>query len=213
MANHYEKNKRLYMRETDCGILILAGGSSSRLGQPKQLLPYHDKTLLEHTVDEAIATNMFPIALVLGANHDLILPIVEHKHITIVLNEEWREGMASSIRVGLSALLTQTPALQNVVIALCDQPFISSSLLLQLWKAKEESGKRIIASFYNNTAGVPSLFNCKYFNSLLMLQGNDGAKKLLFAHPNDVEAIPFPPGAVDIDTTEDYERLLQTMKL
>jgi molybdenum cofactor cytidylyltransferase len=90
----------------------------------------------------------------------------------------------------------------------CDQPFASASLLNDLIAAHEETLKGIIASGYNNTLGTPVLFNKKYFDDLLKLQGAEGAKKIIMKYADDVATVPFPMGAVDIDTIEDYDSLL-----
>ncbi|WP_069659043.1 nucleotidyltransferase family protein [Arcticibacter eurypsychrophilus] len=188
----------------DTGILILAAGSSSRLGRPKQLLPYQDKTLLQHITDEAIKANLHPIILITGAFSDEIAAPILQKEIEIIHNDQWQQGMASSIVAGLSHLILLNSDIKGVIIAVCDQPFITAYLLLNLIKMKTDSGKGIVACSYSNTIGTPVLFDHHYFNALLQLTGEEGAKKLVKQNEHDVATIPFPKGDIDIDTEEDY---------
>ena len=192
------------MQTTDCGIIILAAGSSSRLGQPKQLLVYKNKNLLQHAIDEATAINTGEVMVVVGAKNDEIVSKIYTKSVQIVHNENWSEGMSSSIRAGLSALLKENTFLASVIIMLCDQPFVSTQLLNEIYEAKRTNNKGIVACFYKETAGVPALFASKYFAQLLSLQGNEGAKKIVMMNGDDVATIPFPLGETDIDTMQDY---------
>lgn len=193
---------------TETGIVILAAGSSSRLGKPKQLLQWKGKTLIERTVDEATAALLFPIVVITGAEAENVSAVLQNKKATIVKNEAWQLGMASGIATGVEAALSQQKNLKAVIIAVCDQPFVSSTLFQRLLQKKEESGKAIAACAYANTVGTPVLFDEKYFGVLQELSGTDGAKKLLKRYAGDVDTISFEEGAVDIDTEEDYRKLL-----
>jgi molybdenum cofactor cytidylyltransferase len=188
------------------GLIILAAGQSSRMGQPKQQLLYQGSSLLQHTVNVALQSPYRPVIVVLGAFADDILPTIAPKPIDVIINTKWEEGMASSIRAGID-YLQKTPDISNVLIMLCDQPHISSRLLTDLVRKKAQGDKGIVACVYNNTTGVPVLFDKKYFPELLLLTGQEGAKKLLAAHSGDIATIDFPLGAVDIDTMEDYNKI------
>ena len=187
------------------GIIILAAGSSSRLGKPKQNLVYKGQTLLQRAVATAAASVCRPVIIVLGANEEMIKPTIESDNINIIHNPDWQEGMASSISSGITALQKIEPEADSVVLMLCDQPFVDAALLDQLVQKKSAEG--IVASSYNDTIGAPVLFGAAYFNELLLLKGQEGAKKLLLKYPDDVATIPFPLGGIDIDTVEDYEKL------
>jgi molybdenum cofactor cytidylyltransferase len=188
------------------GIIILAAGSSSRLGTPKQNLIYKDQTLLQRAIETARVSECNPIIVILGANATVIRPTIQNSAINIIQNPDWQEGMASSIRLGIMELQRIEPTITSIIVMLCDQPFVTPLLIDQLIQTKSEKG--IVACAYNKTIGVPVLFDAKYFSELLLLKGNDGAKKLLLKYPDDVATIPFPLGSVDIDTVEDYEKLL-----
>jgi molybdenum cofactor cytidylyltransferase len=115
--------------------------------------------------------------------------------------------MASGIVAGLSEILLLNAKIQSVIIAVCDQPFVSASLFEQLIKCKMESQKGIIGCAYAGTVGTPVLFERAYFKTLLQLQRDQGAKKVLKMHGSDLANILFEKGEFDIDTIEDYNRL------
>ncbi len=192
------------------GIIILAAGASTRMGQPKQLLPYEGGNLLQHTIDTAVGTGFHPVIVVLGAKANEMLPAIENNNIIIAENKQWAKGLGSSVRAGISTLMKHLPAADSVVLMLCDQPFITAALLNQLIETKAATNKYIIATMYRDTVGVPVLFDKSFFRELLQLQGQNGAKKLLLQYPNEVATVPFPEAAVDIDTPEDYEQLFTT---
>lgn len=188
--------------------LLLAAGSSSRMGKPKMLLPFKGKTFLQHTIDEIKNSNADNLVVVTGCYHQQLTEVLLPQSIDIAENKNWEEGMGTSIQTGVAHILQQYPHTENIIIIVCDQPYISSSLLNKLIAAKPETGKSIIAAAYNGTAGTPVLFGKKYFEKLLQLKGPQGAKKIVQQSTEDVFYIDFPGGATDIDTPEDYKTLL-----
>jgi molybdenum cofactor cytidylyltransferase len=190
------------------GIIILAAGSSSRFGSPKQNLVYQGKTLLQRAIQTALTSACCDCAVVvLGANEGQIRPNISDQQINIIYNPDWQEGMASSIRLGIAQLLYLEPLVTSAILMLCDQPFVDPLLLYQLTERKTENDSGIIACEYKNTLGVPALFDKKYFFQLMKLTGSEGAKTVINANPEDVMSVPFSLGAIDIDTIEDFERL------
>ena len=187
------------------GVLILAAGSSSRLGKPKQNLVFEGQTLLQRAIDAALATLCGPVIVVLGANADEIKPTLEGKPVRIVHNNDWVEGMASSIRLGIAELQVIDPDAKAAILMLCDQPFVSTAILQQLIQSQSKKG--IAACAYNDTIGPPVLFDEFYFGELLSLKGQEGAKKLLLKYTDAVTTIPFALGSIDIDTAADFEKL------
>jgi molybdenum cofactor cytidylyltransferase len=188
------------------GIIILAAGNSSRLGRPKQLLPYQGKTLLSHVVTEALA-HLRPVVVVTGAYQAEIRDSLKGQPVNIVYNPHWETGMVSGIVAGLAEALTIDPDLRAMIVAVCDQPYISAELFRSLVEKRAVSGKGLIASLYSETRGTPVLFDYRYFKELSVLSGNAGAKQLLKRYPDDVETVPFPNGGIDIDTEEDVKLL------
>ena len=194
------------------GIILLAAGQSARLGKPKQLLNYKGKTLLAHSLQIAIETQLQPIVTVLGANLDTLKQSIEPTNTIIVINQEWSEGMASSIRCGIEELLKIVPSIAGVIIMVCDQPYVTAKLLTDLVEKHEDSSKPIISSRYNNNIGTPALFDKTIFALLLSLKGDSGAKKIMKSNPDWVETVNFPFGEIDIDTSLDYELLMKDFK-
>ena len=187
---------------------MLAAGKSSRLGKPKQLVLFNGKSLLKHGVEVAIDVTTEPVIVVLGANPELLEKELVDKPVTMVINKEWEEGMASSIRCGLKKLLEITPNADAAVIMVCDQPFVTAELLTGLIEKYRETQKPIVASSYENSRGTPALFDKSIFALLIELKGDSGAKKIMKEHPDWVSEVEFPLGKIDIDTKED-EALLQ----
>lgn len=195
------------MNPSMVGLMILAAGASIRMGTPKQLLPYQGRSFIRHITEIAIASVCQPIAVVLGANAEQIKPEISQLPVQIVENQQWEEGMSASIRVGLEALLAVNQNLDAVVIALCDQPFVSSQTLNRIVEAYQVTGKPIIASEYAETFGVPALFKRTLFSELISLNSSEGAKQLIERHIHEGFSILFPDGAIDIDNPTEYEQL------
>ena len=191
------------------GVIILAAGSSSRFGNTKQLLHFNGKTLLQHAIDEATEAGAEPIVIVTGANADEISKEIKKEKVELVFNKDWEQGMASGIIIGLKKAITLNNELERVIIAVCDQPFVSSSLFQQLLQKQNKSLKHIVGSAYADTIGTPALFTKKYFDALMGLTGDQGAKILLKKYSGDLATVDFPDGYIDIDTQEDYENLLK----
>ena len=190
------------------GIIILAAGNASRFGSIKQLLHFNNKTLLQHVIDEAVDAGAEPIVVVTGANDDTVTKHINNELVKIVYNENWQQGMASGIAAGVQKAITLNNDIENIIISVCDQPFVSATLFRQLYQTQNTSVQHIVASAYADTVGTPALFTQKYFDALLSLTGEEGAKKIIKANADDVTTIDFPQGAIDIDTTKDYKDLL-----
>jgi molybdenum cofactor cytidylyltransferase len=197
--------KNLRKIENDIGIVLLAAGKSSRLGRPKQLLLYHQQTLLQHCFQIASASQAQSIVIVLGSDADDIKEKLNGISADAVVNPDWEEGMASSIRFGINYLLGANQQLEGVVLMVCDQPFVTSSLINNLIQSYRRSGKPIVVSGYDNTFGPPVFFHKSLFPELLQLTGDVGAKAVIKQHADEVAVVSFPHGSMDIDTEADYE--------
>lgn len=194
------------------GLLILAAGSASRMQQPKMLLPFGKGNMLSHLLDEAKALQPAAICLVTGYYHDEILSAVATEGVLVVRNEDWQEGMSGSIRLGLSLLLKQEPGLDQVVILVSDQPFLTGDLLRNMLLVQQKTQKGIVAAGYAGIQGTPVLFTKDHFDQLKQLTGDKGAKRILQAYPGDVAVVDFPEGVRDIDTPEDYAKYCTSIK-
>ena len=189
-------------------IVILAAGSSSRMGKPKQLLKFNGQTLLNIVVTESLKTKFRPVVVVLGAYAAEIKKASTNQEVIYSFNEDWENGMSSSISLGLKVALENNPKIENVILTVADQVHISSDIFEELQSKQEQSKKNIVASAYSQTTGTPTLFNKKYFDNLLFLSGSNGAKSLIKQYVDDTTTIPFELGNIDIDTETDYNNLI-----
>lgn len=191
--------------------LILAAGNASRLGRPKQLLMAQDDTLIEKCILTSLASNSSATFVVLGANADLIsVPLAKYK-IKIILNSEWQEGIASSIRAGIQSIQREEKKADGVLILLVDQVLVTTTVINEIIEKYLKNKHKIVASKYATTIGPPALFDKEIFDDLLNLEGNAGAKKIMDKHKLDLYLIDFPDGQIDIDTMEDYLAYQQSL--
>lgn len=195
------------MNRSNFGIIILAAGSSKRLGKPKQLVKFQNNTLISRAVELAISTNIQNINIVLGANSSLISEEIKDFPIKICINEKWQDGMSSSIQCGLQNLLDKTPTISAILVMLCDQPLITVEHLNSIINKFTVSDKPIVTSRYNNINGVPAIFSSEIFDDLLKIEGDKGARNLIERFTDLVETIDIPDAEFDIDTPEDLHQL------
>lgn len=182
-------------------ILILAAGGSSRMGQPKQLLPFGEGTLLTHAIHVATGIPNANVYVVLGSESATIRQKIKQEKAQIIVNSDWKKGIGTSISEGVNQLASNH---SGVLILLADQPMVDASHLKKLIQAFSEQPDRIIATAYPNNNGVPALFGKKYFQDLKELKGDQGAQKLL----RQYDPIVIEPDEYfdDIDTPEAYQK-------
>ncbi len=195
------------MRTATFGIIILAAGASVRFGKPKQLLPLQDETLLRRAGKIALAVSGC-VVVTLGAKIEIMRNEIDDLPIKIIENKDWQSGMSGSIKVGLESIM-EDKRINAVIVTVCDQPFVGVSLLEKIAAKFQETNAPIVACEYQNSLGVPALFGRKLFPELLALDAQIGAKHLIKKYASHTVAISFPEGAYDIDTPEDYEKLLK----
>lgn len=193
----------------DIPIILLAAGASTRLGRPKQLLKLNDEVLIQGIIGECSAVVGENIFVVLGAFREKILPFVEEFPVQICVNENWENGMTSSIQTGLRAVLAQQADAKGILVVLCDQYFVNKNLLQKIISTFQEKSFSAIAAAYENTIGVPALFKNSLFENILKMDSKVGAKKLLLQlqQKQQLGVIPFSKGKYDIDTIEQLENL------
>ena len=187
------------------GAIVLAAGASTRMGCVKQTLPWKGKTLLQHVVDELRFSELEEVVVVLGANREEIEKRVTFDGSDVVYNDQWEQGMASSVVTGLHHLLAKGIPLRAVLIVLSDQPMLGRVHFNTLKRIHANSVKGIVASSYAGVAGVPVLFDRRFFDELLQLTGEQGARALLLSNPNEVDTVDAGEKGIDLDTREKYE--------
>ena len=190
------------------GAILLAAGGSSRLGRPKQLLQFQGTTLLRRAAETLVASNCSNVVVVLGAEIEGSTAELTGLSVHVSINNDWENGMSSSIKAGLNDLLALAPDIDAVVIALCDQPNISSTDIDALIAAFDATRQNIVAAGYSGTTGVPALFPRTLFDDLRNLTGDKGARDLIRHHKN-LTVMRLDAANIDIDTPDDLDRLKQ----
>ncbi|MEW5821850.1 MAG: nucleotidyltransferase family protein [Cyanobacteriota bacterium] len=193
---------------TNITAIVLAAGLSTRMGKFKQLLPYKNKTVITHIVDEIIKSDISEIIVVTGYNKELIeKELVDHK-INLVYNQYFQQGMHTSVITGVNKLSNKTDAF---MLFLGDQPEINFNLINNLILFFNSSCKGIIIPSYLNKRGHPVLFDKKYIDVARNTNPDTGLKQLLNDYPEDIEYFISQNDSIlfDIDTPKDYNELLQ----
>ena len=184
--------------------IVLAAGASTRFGSAKQLARLAGRPLLHAAVANAVGVAGSAVTVVLGAHAAELSPLLTHSQASVIINREWREGMASSIRAGVSRLPASCSA---VLLMLVDQVAITGEDLKRLVGGWRRQPDYIAAACYGTTTGVPAIFPRSTFSELQALRGDVGARQLLHRNPDRVVRVPMERAAIDIDTPEDLLKL------
>jgi molybdenum cofactor cytidylyltransferase len=193
-------------------VVLLAAGSSSRLGRPKQLLVHQGKTLVRRAAEAAVAAQCGPVLVVLGAQAEAVTAELAGLPVRTVRNADWGAGMGSSLRVGLRALDTEEPSVTGptvdaALVMLCDQLRVDAGHLRALVEVFTRTRASIVASSYEGTRGVPALFSRALFSELEALAPNQGARGVISRDPSRVVEVALAGGGEDVDTSDDLSRL------
>ena len=181
-----------------------------RMGLPKQLLTIHGTPLLKLAIGHALKTTCDPIVVVLGAYAKTVQDACDVSDVSFVVNQSWNAGIHTTIQCGVQHALERKPELNAVIISVCDQPFLSEQVFNGLVQRYRSDSKRIVASEYSDTFGVPALFDRIYFRELRALpQG--GAKKLMEHHVDDLALVSFSGGEIDLDTKAEYQEYIRSI--
>ena len=191
-------------------VVVLAAGASTRFGSAKQLVRVNGRPLMLSVVSRAVELAGHSVTVVLGANATELAPLLRHSPASVAINREWTEGIASSIREGL----THTPATADgVLIALADQAAVSTEDLRRLAGAWRRNPASIATAQYAGAVGVPAIFPRWCFRDLNELRGDRGAQVLLHRHVDRLIRLPMPSAELDIDRPEDLLALEQSADL
>jgi molybdenum cofactor cytidylyltransferase len=191
--------------------LVLAAGSSSRMGSPKQLLELGGRPLLEVVLAAVNASGLDEAVVVLGGAAERIQGEVDFGRARVVVNGDYATGMSSSLRAGLHSL---GPKVERVVVILGDQPAITAELLDRLLALQAGSGLPAAALSFDGMLHPPVVMERSLWPGLESLEGDVGCRRLIRAQPDLVAALPAPAAGhhpIDVDTPEDYGRLLQAL--
>ncbi|PSR13938.1 MAG: hypothetical protein DA408_04120 [Bacteroidetes bacterium] len=189
------------------GIILLAAGSASRMGMPKQLLVYRQQPMIRHLLEKLQTLNL-PICVVLGARAAMIRPVIADFAIQVVECKDWERGMGASLKSGLRAIWQAHPTLAGVLVCVADQPFLSAGLLQQFltqFQTNEQPAAIFAARYASQVIGVPVLFSRYHFPLLERMEDAAGAKKILSDQQNNIIPLDFPQGDFDVDRPEDWD--------
>ncbi len=193
-------------RTLPVGAVLLAAGASSRLGAPKQLIHYQGCSLVRRAAISLLESGCRPIIVVIGACA-AVADELAGLDVYGVENLQWREGMSSSIRTGLREVRRIQPEVDAILMSVCDQPFVTGPDLRALVQFYRQSAIPIAASQYGSTLGVPAIFREDLFSELMALEGDAGARRVIQEHKAGVAAFSLSNAELDVDQTEDVQRL------
>jgi len=180
-------------------VILLAAGSSSRMGQSKQLLPWREGTLLTHAAKTAIDSRVGHVFVVLGSNEATHKKSLEGIPVSIVNNPSWEKGMGSSLKAGLAKARDVSNA---VIVMVCDQPFVTTDHLNNIIEHFDKTDQQVVASKYLDAIGVPALFGKSMFDELNSIGDEEGARKVIEKYRE--VAVVYLKSGEDLDTPEDY---------
>lgn len=189
-------------------VLVLAAGASTRLGQPKQLVQIGGRPALHIAVSNAVAVAGNAVTVVTGANASDLTYLLSHSPASSIVNRQWEEGIASSIRCGLAVVPAAADA---AMIVLGDQVCVTSDDLKRLLAAWNRQENDIAAATYERHVGVPAIFPRWCFSELAQLRGDEGARKILQRNPDRLVRVPMTNAGFDLDTPEDLAALTKKM--
>lgn len=204
-ASLRDRAGRIHDTAEENAVVILAAGGSRRMGRPKQFVEIEGKSLIRHAVDAALASGTASVHVVAGDEAERVRSELGGLPIEIIVNDAWREGIASSIRAAVESIERRDRPVETMTLMLCDQPGVSANVLQRLLSAYRATHAPVIASRYPEGPGVPVLFHGALFPALKTLKGDVGARNLIRHLDRDVVTIPFAATA-DIDTPADLTR-------
>ena len=187
-----------------CAI-ILAAGESRRMGSPKMLLPFNGSTMLESVITNVSGSEVDNIIVVLGAEKEVLVQLLGKLQIGYCYNDNYKEGMLSSVQCGFRNLPHETDA---VLVFQGDQPLITAKAINPLIEAYFFSGKGIVIPVYGSKRGHPVLIDLKYRKEIEKLTPDEGLHMLSGRFPDDVLEVETNESGIlrDFDTYEEYKK-------
>lgn len=190
--------------------ILLAAGTASRMGQTKQLLPFRGSTLLGRTMENAAASDLDELIVVLGHDADRIMKTHDFSGMKAVMNKDYSKGQGTSLAKGLEAV---SPCCAGALFLLADQPLVTPDIINRLIKAFQGPGAPLVIPFYQGRRGNPVLVARSLFPRLLSLSADTGARVLFDEYKSSILRVDVDTDAVlvDVDTVQDYETLLSRL--
>lgn len=184
-------------------VIVLAAGESTRMGFPKLLLQIKGKSLLQHVIDNALQSKVSEVIVVLGAEAPKLRREIKQSQVQIIENASYKEGLSTSLKVGLQAI---SPQAQAVLVLLGDQLLVSHAIIDTLIDKYEESGSIMVAPVYNGKRGNPVLFDRSLIPDLIRVTGDKGGREIIEKHIAQLATVDFESTIIgsDIDSWNDY---------
>lgn len=189
-------------------VLLLAAGSASRMGRPKQMLKWKNTTILGNAIHNASQLKVEKTVVVLGAHYETIISNIKNGNNIIIRNDAWEQGLGNSIALGVRYIHESFIEIENILIMLADQPLIDFNFLKHMIERHILNEKQIVCTAYeNNRLGVPAIFNKIYFKELMQLNTDKGARDILKKYFEELTFINGGDLIQDIDTIDDYNTI------
>jgi len=198
-----EPSRSIRNPQSAVAAIVLAAGESQRFGQPKQLLPVGNKTMIQHVVDIALDSPLEQVIVVLGCRATEVRASLAGRPVQVVVNEKWKSGLSSSVQTGLSAV---NPEVGAALFVLADQPGVTMEVIAKLVERYRETRAPIVVPTHQGRRGNPVLFDRSLFSELMEVKGDQGGRQLIAEHGGKLEEVEVETEAIftDIDTAEDY---------
>ncbi len=201
-------------------VILLAAGRSSRMeeGRHKLLLPLGDQPVVVHVVETVLASQASPLVIVLGYQTEqlqsILAPYTTQPQVVLVENPAYAQGMSTSLRKGIATLLALPQQTEGAIILLGDQPLMTPSIINTIIETYHSTHKRIITPHYNGKRGNPTLFAASLFPELLEMTGDEGGRKVIAQHPDDIAKLALTDSTAnyDVDTWETYQEVVRLWK-
>ncbi len=192
--------------QKNVAAILLAAGTASRMGREnKLLLEVAGKTILQWSVENVLASKVTQVFVVAGKGFEEVQSYLSHFEVTVVHNSNYQSGISASLKAGLKMVASST---DGALILLADQPNLQPQTLNCFLELFSDGDNKIIAGQYDPITGNPVLFHRKYFNDLLQLHGDVGARSLLKSFPGEIATVEIPPEQrLDVDTPEDFSKM------
>jgi len=185
--------------------IILAAGESKRMGFPKMLLDFNGKTMLERVIENVKSSDVNQIVVVLGAEKDKLLKLVDNMSVSYCYNEHYKKGMLSSVKCGVETTPGDCDA---VLVFQGDQPFISAEVINKVIQGFRSSGKGLVIPVCKKRRGHPLLISRNYLEKIALLDDHEGLRSLAYLHSDDVFEVETNDPAIlrDFDTYDEYKK-------
>ena len=183
--------------------VVLAAGSSTRMGRNKLLLDLGGETIVRRAVRAAVDAGVDQVVVVLGHEEPRVRAELEGLPCTPIVNPDHAEGAGTSVRTGVRQVAAGADA---IVVVLADMPFVTADMIATLVQRYRETGAPLVASHYGDVQAPPTLYDRALFEELLAIPGERCAKQVVRRHESEAVVVAWPESALrDIDVPADYE--------